>query len=213
MKTNSGLRIIFLLSLIIFSTCKEIKENKSEIVAIQPYGDFSKSETKILSSLISDFYEIETVILTSKKIDSKAFIYEKSPRYRADSIIKFQKKNLSNKYNFILGLTNNDISTSKLENGKVKFPDWKYKDWGIMGLAYCPGKTSIVSSFRIKNQNNEIYLDRLKKIVLHEFGHNLGLPHCKNKKCLMTDAVENIATIDNANLTICEDCKSKLLLF
>lgn len=171
---------------------------------------FLNSETKILSDIISSFYKIETKILPAKKNYSKAFVKQKSPRYRADSIIRFQKKELLKNHDFILGLTNKDISISKFENGKIKFPEWKYNDWGVMGLAYCPGKSSIVSSFRIQNNNNEIYLDRLKKVVLHEFGHNLGLPHCKNKKCLMTDAVENIATIDNSNLSICEDCKLKL---
>jgi archaemetzincin len=201
--------LIFAISILLLS-CKEKIKIESKIVAIQPYDNFSKSETKKISKLISVFYKIETIILKSKEIDKKAFVNFKTPRFRADSIIKFQKKELFEKYNYIVGLTNNDISTTKTENGKVKIPECKYSDWGVMGLAYCPGNSGVVSSFRIKNKNQTIYFDRLQKIVLHELGHNFGLPHCKNKKCLMTDAVENIATIDNARLNICLNCKNIL---
>jgi archaemetzincin len=36
------------------------------------------------------------------------------------------------------------------------------------------------------------------------------LPHCADKKCVMTDAVEKIATIDNAKPDLCNKCKQKL---
>ncbi|MBC8644737.1 hypothetical protein H9W95_13790 [Flavobacterium lindanitolerans] len=36
------------------------------------------------------------------------------------------------------------------------------------------------------------------------------MPHCKNKKCVMTDAVESIATIDNESLSLCEDCRQEI---
>jgi archaemetzincin len=79
-----------------------------------------------------------------------------------------------------------------------------------MGLAYCPGKSCIVSTFRINHPNQKIHFTRLKKVAVHEFGHNLGLPHCPDKTCVMTDAVESVSTIDNAKLALCEACKSKL---
>jgi archaemetzincin len=107
-------------------------------------------------------------------------------------------------------LTNKDISITKHINGKIKSPQWKYNDWGIMGLAYCPRNSAVVSSFRIKSNNYNLYFTRLKKVTIHELGHNLGLPHCPNKKCVMTDAVENIATIDHANLALCKECNSKI---
>lgn len=79
-----------------------------------------------------------------------------------------------------------------------------------MGFAYCPGNSCIVSTFRIQHSNPKIHFTRFKKVAVHEFGHNLGLPHCPDKACVMTDAVESVKTIDNAKLALCEKCKSKL---
>ena len=62
----------------------------------------------------------------------------------------------------------------------------------------------------LQHTSPEIHFSRLKKVSIHEFGHNLGLPHCPNKRCVMTDAVENITTIDNANFDLCEKCKMKI---
>jgi archaemetzincin len=44
-------------------------------------------------------------------------------------------------------------------------------------------------------------------VAVHEFGHNLGLPHCPNKKCVMTSAAEKLTTIDNEKLALCMTCK------
>jgi len=126
-------------------------------------------------------------------------------------MINFQKKNKSDSLDFVLGLTSKDISVTKKDKwGKIKTPTYKYADWGIMGLAYCPGTSCIVSTFRIQHSNPKTHFTRFKKVAVHEFGHNLGLPHCPDKTCVMTDAVESVKTIDNAKLALCNDCKNLL---
>lgn len=179
-------------------------------VGIQPYADFPKAKTDTITKIIHDFYGVETLILPNKPHDISTFTKVKSPRYRADKIIKLQKEELPDSLDYIIGLTEKDISTSKKENGRVKEPTYKYEDWGIMGLAYCPGKSCVVSTFRIQHKNKAVHFMRLKKVTVHEFGHNLGLPHCPDKKCVMTDAVESVSTIDKAQLALCKSCQSKL---
>jgi archaemetzincin len=200
--------LLLLLSLLLFS-CSE-KIDSETTVDIQPYNGFSESKAKAVAQIISGFYHVKTIILKDKKIDKSTFINVKSPRYRADKIIRLQKEELTNS-DYIIGLTDKDISTTKYDNfRKVKQPAYKYEDWGVMGLGYCPGKSCVVSTFRIKHKKEKITLTRLQKVAVHEFGHNLGLPHCPNKDCVMTDAVESIATVDNAALDLCSKCKSKI---
>ncbi|NHN25750.1 matrixin family metalloprotease [Flavobacterium jejuense] len=199
----------FIFLLFVFISCQN-RARTETVVGIQPYKGFPKEKTDTLAKTIADFYSVKTVILPAIELPKSAFVQVKSARYRADSIIKIQNRIDLDTIDFILGLTQSDISTTKKDKeGAIKVPKYKYEDWGIMGLAYCPGTSSIVSSFRLQHKNPNIHLTRLKKVTVHELGHNLGLPHCPNKKCVMTDAVESIATIDNAELLLCEKCKKK----
>lgn len=75
-----------------------------------------------------------------------------------------------------------------------------------MGLGYRPGKSCVVSDFRMagKNSNQQFY-----KVVLHELGHTEGLSHCTVKTCLMRDA-EGGNHLDEEK-DFCKKCKSFLM--
>ena len=204
------MRIILLVFSFILFSCQS-EESDQLTVGIQPYGIFPEDKTDTIAKTISDFYQIKTVVLPSKEMYKEAFTEVKSPRYRADKMIRLQKDNKVDTLDYILGLTTKDISITKKDKwGKVKEPSYKYADWGIMGLAYCPGNSCIVSTFRIQHSNQKKHFTRFKKVAVHEFGHNLGLPHCPDKTCVMTDAVESVQTIDNARLALCAKCKTQL---
>lgn len=204
------MRIVLLVFSLFLFACQS-NETQKLTVGIQPYGIFPEDKTDTIAKAIADFYQIKTVVLPAKELYKEAFTEVKSPRYRADKMINFQKKNKSDSLDFVLGLTSKDISVTKKDKwGKIKTPTYKYADWGIMGLAYCPGTSCIVSTFRIQHSNPKTHFTRFKKVAVHEFGHNLGLPHCPDKTCVMTDAVESVKTIDNAKLALCNDCKNQL---
>ncbi len=100
--------------------------------------------------------------------------YQPRQRYRADKLIRF----LMNKVGqdtVMVGLSVKDISTTK---GKVY-------DSGLMGLGFQPGRSCVVSTFRLSKKNT---MQQFKKLVLHEVGHNYGLPHCPDSSCFMRDA-------------------------
>lgn len=195
----------------LLSSCADKTVSDTTVVGIIPYKGISTEKVAMLRQSITDYYGVETKLLPEETLPKTVFINIKSPRYRADSLIAIQQRSLPEGVDYVMGLTESDISVTKKDaDGKVKKPEWKYNDFGIMGLAYCPGKSCVISGFRLKHKNKEVHFGRFKKVAIHELGHNFGLPHCPNKQCVMTDAVEKIATIDNARPELCTDCKKKI---
>jgi archaemetzincin len=181
---------------------KSPSQKNSFKVALMPYANFDTALLNFVKNETAIFYNCEVVSLKSVDLPSFAF-YPVRNRYRADSLLKYEKNILPQHVDAIAGLTNKDISTS---NGKIP-------DWGVFGLGMCPGKVCVISVYRLQRASKTAsqLKERLIKVVLHELGHNLGLPHCtSNPACLMTDAGGTIIQVDRENKWLCESCKSKL---
>lgn len=200
-------RAIFISFLFILVSC----ESNEKRIGFQPYGEFDKALVDTVVNALARTYDYKIIILPKRKIPENTFVNIKSPRYRADSLLIDLKGNKPDSIDIVLGLINKDISTTKRDkDGNVKKPESKYFDWGIYGLGYRPGPSCIVSTYRLSAMNKKLFFSRLKKICIHEVGHNLGLPHCTTNKCVMQDAVETIKTVDNESEELCAGCRLKI---
>jgi len=120
-------------------------------------------------------------------------------RYRAPIILEYLKT--IHGYDKIIGVTSNDISTTS--RGVY--------DWGVLGLGYCPGKSCVISTYRMKTSNKALFKERFIKIALHELGHTMGIPHCaKDLKCFMSDAEGTVRSVDREEMSLCSSCKKIL---
>jgi archaemetzincin len=199
------------IALVFFGLAVSCTNDNKVRVGLQPFGDFNSKLSDTIAMAIEKNYNIRPFILKSIHIPSEAFINIKTPRYRADKLIRYLRDHKSDSLDFVVGLTNEDISvTTTDDNGNVKKPESKYKDWGVFGYGYRPGESCIVSTFRLGNISDKRFFERIKKVSLHELGHNFGLDHCESAKCVMRDAAETIKTIDNVNAELCDICKEKL---
>jgi archaemetzincin len=161
-----------------------------------PYKGFDVIEE------VERFYKCSVIILPATNLPATAF-YIPRQRYKADSLLEFQKQLVNDSIRTVVGFTQKDISTS---NKSIA-------DWGVFGLGYCPGKACVISTYRLQKAfaNTQQLKERLIKVVLHELGHNLGLPHCTyNKECLLTDAAGTMAQVDREKLWLCDHCKEIL---
>ena len=169
-----------------------VKQEK--IIHITPLGNVDQKYLQLVKGWVKSFYGFNCVIDKQEPL-TKDLLASSKKRYESNKIIKKYKSNKN-----ILLLTNVDIAYFN----KVK----NIKEYGIIGLGYQPGHTCVVSTFRIKNTTKNKFIDRLNKVVLHEIGHNLGLPHCKyDKKCLMNDANGTVKQIDQEKIWLCRNCK------
>ena len=197
--------IIIVLSLLSCSrqekkTVKHLTKVEHQIkIILQPLHKFSQQTLLYLKDSIEQFYPVKVSIASTKEFPSNCY-YKPRNRYRADSTIKWLKQIKPDSVRTIVGITDEDISTSK----------GLHKDFGVMGLGYQPGKACVISTVRLRT--SAITADQLNqrifKVVVHELGHNFGLPHCPDQTCIMVDAEGKMKLDEEKGL--CSNCKKKL---
>jgi archaemetzincin len=211
---------VILATLIILSNCKKQPifssktNNANKVIAIQPLGQKKINETELiyLRNQVSEFYHIRVIILKPQNIPasfSKAGYFEEI--YSADSLITFLSKICNDTIVDVVGLTNADIftiikHTVQIHNKDTLMPEYK----GIFGLGYVGGNSCIISDYRIMTVDEDLLNHRLRNVTFHEIGHNLGLTHCSNDTCLMSDQNGYTRMLDKNSGKYCDICKRKL---
>lgn len=204
-KYGKAIKLAGLLMLtFIFFSCKldnETYVSNEYSVGLLSYGDYSDSELKKLQSDIQNCFDtlipeiaVNVELLGNNHIPNNCW-NANHHRLRADSLLRYQSGLLADKSAYILGVTSKDISSS------VHGID----DWGILGLSRRPGRTAVVSNYRVSNKQ------LLYKVAVHELLHSFGLPHCGNKdrSCYICDADKRPQLEKQTRL--CPECKSRLL--
>lgn len=171
--------------------------DKSKTIYIQPLGTVKQEYLEYIKTSVKKFYGYDCII--KPKINFSSDIL-------AGSRTRYESSKILNKFNSdqnLLIITEKDIAYRKSD----EFPEW-----GIFGQGLRPGKTCVISTFRLKKKvSKEKLLERLKKIALHEIGHNLGLNHCtNNKECMMNDADGTIKQVDREKIWFCPKCWGKI---
>ncbi len=205
------MRTLFYLCLILLAGCTS-KIDHETIIAIQPIGRLEAAKIETARAALVKQYGARIIVLDSVAPPQSAFVNIKTPRYRAEALLTFLADIKPDSVDYIIGLTNYDISVSKTDAFRnIKKPESRYKDFGIFGLGRKPGPCCVVSTFRLGNFSKPVAHSRLAKVSVHEIGHNLGLDHCTTPRCVMADAVEKMSTVDNAAQTLCTQCRRKVL--
>jgi archaemetzincin len=173
-------------------SCRESNSRAGRVIVVQPFGDFLSSQSALV---YKDLKRINpnTILRSTMPLPASAY-YPSRDRYRADSLIRFLSR-FGSSDTVLIGLTSKDISATKNQ----------IKDWGIMGLGYCPGNACVISTFRLSKADQD---GQLYKVAVHELGHTQGLVHCKNKTCFMRDAEGGNPL--NEEKDFCSACKQIL---
>lgn len=174
---------LLLLFTIFFSYCKENNYYKQNVkpfsIVIQPLGGIDNWLLDSIGDQLKAVTNAFIIIRSNKPLPGSSYGPSRH-RFIADSILGFLSLQSIPTGAKILGITNRDIET-KTGN---------HPNWGVMGLAYCPGNSMIVSTFRVKEypRLRKRFVQHTLILCLHELGHSYSLDHCPDKTCIMQDA-------------------------
>lgn len=179
---------------------RPLHKGEKVIIVLQPLS-YTGQFINTLKDSIPKYYPVTVQVAGNVDMPSNAW-YAPRQRYKADVLLGFLQSLKPPQARLVLGITGKDISTRKGTN----------PDYGIMGFGLQPGDACVVSLYRLQKNNpsSGLLFQRLFKTVIHEMGHNFGLPHCPDNHCIMADAE---GTLKQDNETgLCANCKKKLSL-
>jgi archaemetzincin len=171
-------------------------------VDIVPVGDVPARVKREASTGLRSIYECDVSVAAEQPLPENAYD-ESRGQYRAEEFIDLASR------------IGNGEKTIAITPEDLFYRRRNY----VFGLAYLDGRGCVVSTYRLQTSSDggfsqrpasEVFSDRVRKEVVHEIGHTLGLEHCENNRCAMNFS-PTVREVDRKEETLCGTCQRTVL--
>jgi archaemetzincin len=168
-------------------------------VDIVPVGDVPARIKRAASAGLRSVYGCDVMLHDTRALPDDAYD-ESRGQYRAEAFIELAGHVGSAEKN--IALTTEDLF-------------YRRRNY-VFGLAYLSGNGSVVSTYRLQTaadgggrldrSDDKVFAERVRKEVVHEIGHTLGLEHCSDESCVMNFS-PTVREVDVKHQQLCPDCE------
>jgi archaemetzincin len=167
-------------------------------VDIVPVGDVPAPIKRAASAGLRSVYDCDATLHDARALPEDAYD-EGRDQYRAEAFIELAGRVGSAEKN--IAITTEDLF-------------YRRRNY-VFGLAYLSGNGSVVSTYRLQTaadggsldrSDDDVFTERVRKEVVHEIGHTLGLEHCNDETCVMNFS-PTVREVDVKKQHFCEDCR------
>jgi archaemetzincin len=167
-------------------------------VDIVPVGDVPAAIKRAASAGLRSVYDCDATLHDARALPDDAYD-ENRGQYRAEAFIELAGHVGSAEKN--IAITTEDLF-------------YRRRNY-VFGLAYLSGNGSVVSTYRLQTaadggrldrSEDDVFSERVRKEVVHEIGHTLGLEHCNNETCVMNFS-PTVREVDVKEQHFCDDCR------